>query len=367
MKRLCLSLAAFAAVSFSFVWAQAPAEFKGHEGLIHSIAFSSDGSIMATASFDGNVKLWNFASGKESQILKGTSQVTGVAFNKDGTIVATGSADGVIKFWNPKDGKAIKELKAHPAAGAVPGGVGAVAFSPDGNILASGGTDKTVKLLDAKDLKEIKNLGAHKESVYSVAFNADGSQLASTGNDGIIKIWDVKGQKEIKSMMVDLPKPEIKIEPKKIEPKKDEKDKKDVKKKDMGKKEEPKEPRDAFTAVAFTPDGKQVLSVGHDKFLRFWNLADGKEAKKIGPTRDYLFGLSISKDGKYVATAGYGGSLRVYELSSGNKVYDDTDKGNESRKGWITYCAAFTPDGKSVVTGHEKASKGIAKITAISK
>ena len=144
------------------------------------------------------------------------------------------------------------------------------------------------------------------------------------------------------------------------------------------KKEEPKELRDAFTAVAFTPDGKQILSVGHDKYLRYWNLADGKEAKKLAATPDYIFGLTVSKDGKYVATAGYGGSLRVYDLASGTRLYPevepdakkDADKlktADQARRGWITYCAVFAPDGKSIVTGHEKASKGIAKVTAVLK
>jgi len=120
-------------------------------------------------------------------------------------------------------------------------------------------------------------------------------------------------------------------------------------------------PRDAFTVVAFTPDGKQILSVGHDKFLRYWNIADGKEAKKLGPTPDYIFGLAVSKDGKNVAAAGYGGSLRVYEIATGKELY------NQHHKGWITYCVAFAPDGKSVVTGHEKSSKGIAKVTSVAK
>jgi WD40 repeat protein len=283
--------------------------------------------------------------------------------------------DKTIRFWNPKDGKSAKELKGHT------GGVSSLAFSPDGQTLASGSSDKTVRLWNVKEGKELKNLGAHTESVYSVAFSKDGSELASTGNDGIIKIWDVKGMKEIKSLKVDLPKPLVKIEPKVEEPKKkkDVKGKKDTKKK-MTKKVEPKELRDAFTVVAFTPDSKQILSVGHDKFLRYWNIADGKEAKKIGPTPDYIFGLSISKDGKYVATAGYGGSLRVYELTSGNRVFPPKDAdpkkdaaqlkaADQARRGWITYCATFTPDGKSVVTGvHEiRAQKYTAKVTNVMK
>src|ERR1035438_3001687 len=166
-------------------------------------------------------------------------------------------------------------------------------------------------------------------------------------------------------MKVDLPKPVVVKEIKKEEPKdKDVKDKK-VGKKDMAKKEEPKELRDAFHAVAFAPDGKQVLTAGADKFLRYWDLADGKETKKIGPTKDWIFGIAISKDGKHVATAGYGGSLRVYEVATGKEVYpgegvSEKEK-NKDRQFWITHCIAFTPDGKSVITGHEKSDRGVGR------
>jgi WD40 repeat protein len=358
------------------VWAQSPSDFKGHDNLVFNVAFSKDGKSFATASFDGTVKIWDYPSGKESKVLKVSKDpVYGVAFNNDGTVLATSGDDKIIRLWNPKEGKLIKELpKGHN------GIVQWVAFSPDGKYLASASSDKTVKLWDAKEGKELKSFAGHKESVYSVAFNKDGTQLASCGNDGLIKVYDVKSMTEVKTMMVDLPKKEVKVEPKKEEPAKDkdkDKDKK-PKKKDAGKKEEPKEIRDAFTVVKFSPDGKFVLTGCNDKFLRYWSLADGKETKKIGPTPDYIFGLAISQDGKRVATAGYGGSLRVYDLGSGDRIYPpkqaDPKKDEESlkaadaaRRGAITYCIAFSPDGKSVVTGqHElKSGKGFAKVTPI--
>ena len=365
MKRFCLGLVAFAFVCMSFVWAQSASEFKGHDGLVHSVAVSPDGTVLATAGVDGLIKIWDFSSGKEKFVLKGhTGTVNSVAFSKDGSILASGGADKGIRIWNAKEGKAVKEFaKGHTDA------VSAVAFSPDGKLLASAGVDKTVRLWDV-DGKELKNLGSHKDSVYSVAFSNDGTKLVSSGNDGYIKVWDVKAMNEIKTMMVDLPKKEVVV--KKEEPKDKDKDKDKKPKKDGGKKEEPKELRDAFLGVAFTADGKSVLSVGHDKYLRYWSLADGKELKKLGPTPDWIFGLALSKDGKYAATAGYGGSIRVYEVESGKQIYPDADKdktkaADDARRGWITYSITFAPDGKSVITGSEKAGKGIAKVIPIGK
>ena len=108
--------------------------------------------------------------------------------------------------------------------------------------------------------------------------------------------------------------------------------------------------------------------------MRYWNIADGNETKKIGPTKDWIFGMALSKDGKHVATAGYGGSLRVYEVASGKEIYPgdkvaEKEK-NKDRLYWITHCIAFAPDGKTVVTGHEKSDRGVGnvvKVTVIQK
>src|SRR5207253_5574532 len=104
-----------------------PSSFKGHTGLVFSVAFSPDGKVLATGSFDNTVKLWDFATGKELQTLKGhTSSIYGVAFSPDGSLLASGSQDKTIRLWNPKDGKFIKELKGHGDI------VNAVIFSNDG-------------------------------------------------------------------------------------------------------------------------------------------------------------------------------------------------------------------------------------------
>lgn len=337
-----------------FVVGQGASEFKGHGSLVFNVAFSPDGTTLATASFDGTVKLWDFATGKEKGILKGhTGPVYAVIFSKEGAIATAGN-DLFIKLWD-KDGKFVKEMKGHT------GIIDTLAFSPDGKTIASGSADKAVKLWSAVDAKEVKSLGSHKDTVYSVAFSPKGDKLASAGNDGFIKIWDVAGQKEEKQFEIPVYKP-VFVEPKKADPKDEKKEekkkeeKKDEKKKEA-KKEEPREIRDGVTGVAFSSDGGFVYTVGFDKLLRVWNVADGKETAKFGPAPDDLFGIAVSRDGKLVATAGYGGSLKVYEMPAGKEIFA------HKLKNLVTYCVQFTPDGKALVTGHEK--DGSAKVTPI--
>ena len=132
MKRTALGLSFFLGF-ISIVAADAPAEFRGHDGLVYSIAFSPDGKLLATAGFDNTAKVWDFASGKELRTLTGhTGAVYCVAFNKDGTLLASSSLDQTIRLWNVADGKLVRELKGHM------GIVDSVCFSPDGVHLAVG-------------------------------------------------------------------------------------------------------------------------------------------------------------------------------------------------------------------------------------
>jgi len=346
MKRL-LPLLAVLLCGTTMAQGAMPAELKGHTALVYSLAFSPDGKILASAGFDGLIKLWDFAARKELRTLKGHSApVYCVAWSPDGKLLATASQDKTIRLWDPADGKSLRELKGHGDL------VDAVAFSPDGKLLASCSADKSVRLWNPADGKEVKNLGAHKESAYGVAFSPDGKALASCGNDGWIKLWDVKAQKEIRQIG---PQPTMMAQAS-PEPKKDKKETKIPAKKDM-KAAPPKEVRDGITAVVFSPDSTRLLSIGFDRVLHVWNVADGAEVKKLGSTPDDLFGLALSRDGKRAATAGYGGSLRVWDWADGKLVF------SQDLKYVVTYCITFTPDGQALVTGQEK--DNAARVTAL--
>src|SRR5262245_10962452 len=94
--------------------AQLPAPRKGHKDLVHGVAFSPDGRLIATASFDGDVKFWSFPAGKEVRTLNGHAKpVYAVAFAPDGKTLASGSDDKTIRLWNVADGGLLRELKGH--------------------------------------------------------------------------------------------------------------------------------------------------------------------------------------------------------------------------------------------------------------
>jgi parallel beta-helix repeat protein len=158
----------------------------GHTDPVRSVAFSPDGRLLASGSYDNTIKLWEVASGREVRTLTGhTGDVTSVAFSPDGRLLASGSVDDTIKLWDVATGREVRTLSGHTSD------VNSVAFSPDGRLLASGSDDKTIKLWDVATGSLVRTLSGHTSDVNSVAFSPDGRLLASGSDDNTIRLWDI--------------------------------------------------------------------------------------------------------------------------------------------------------------------------------
>ena len=165
--------------------AVAPHTTLTYDSPINSIAFSPNNPLLASASTDSTIQLWNLDTNTLQATLRGhTSNVLNIAFDTNGALLASGSADGTVRLWSPVTETLQATLQEHTGA------VLSVVFSPDGSLLASGGADGTVRLWDPVTETLQATLEAHMDSVLSVTFSPDGSLLASGSADGLAGLWD---------------------------------------------------------------------------------------------------------------------------------------------------------------------------------
>ncbi len=173
---------------------EALAKLTGHTGFVQAVAFSPNGDILASGASDAMVKLWDVESGRLDATLTGHSGllscVVSLAFSPDGGTLASASRDGTAKLWDVRTGTLLRTLKGHADQ------VCTVAFFHDGKTVATGSRDCTIKLWDTATGEPKVTLHGHLAYVNSVAFSADGATLASGGSDGMVRLWRADRESE---------------------------------------------------------------------------------------------------------------------------------------------------------------------------
>jgi WD40 repeat protein len=139
---------------------------------VYTLAFSPNGSRLASGSYDHTVRLWDPATGQCLQTLEGhSSGVRTLASSPDGSRLASGSEDHTVRLWDLATAQSLQTLEGHR------GWMNTLAFSLDGSRLASGSDDRTVRLWNPATGKCLQTLEGHSGWVYTLAFSPDGSSL----------------------------------------------------------------------------------------------------------------------------------------------------------------------------------------------
>jgi Tol biopolymer transport system component len=166
---------------------------KAHADIIQHLTFSPDGKILASASYDKQVKFWDPAGGKLLNTLtEHSDSVYGITFSPDGKLFASAAADRAVKVWQTAGTKLLYTL------GESTDWVYAIAWSPDGKHLAAAGVDKSIRVwkADAKQGDVVQSVFAHLAPVVQLVYSKDGKTLYSIGEDGSAKSWDAKSMVE---------------------------------------------------------------------------------------------------------------------------------------------------------------------------
>lgn len=164
-----------------------------HGGLIRALAFSPDSQLLASASHDQTVSLWEVSSGYERWRAAGhEGAVLTVAFSPTGKLLASGAAEGTIRFWETLTGKELFQIRVSADA------VLCLAFSPDGKRLAAGGDDGELVLVDLPTRKAFAQLSQDR-AIRCLAWSSDGKRLAINGVEHAITICGSEPVKRIDS------------------------------------------------------------------------------------------------------------------------------------------------------------------------
>lgn len=161
----------------------------GHSDSVYSLAFSPDGSTLASSSYDRKIKLWDVRSGEELKTLEEhNGPVFSIAFTPDGTRLASASGDGTVKVWSPQTGARLDTL-----SGAV-GALYSVAVDPSGRELAAAGEDRTIRIWvrNEEGWTLDRSALAHGGTITRLLYSQDGRHLVSTATDRLVRVFETK-------------------------------------------------------------------------------------------------------------------------------------------------------------------------------
>jgi WD40 repeat protein len=250
-----------------------------HTNTLIRMAISPDGKLVATASSDKTVRIWNAANGQREAVIRLTAGANCVTFSPDGKTLAYSTFDQTVTLRDMATKTEITLPEKHPNYGAWK-----MVFSPDGKTLVTWGyEDYEPKVWDVAGHKLRHKLSG--KFIWDVAFSPDGKTLATVNSGETVQLWDIAPEK-VARVSTTLKGHDGKVK-----------------------------------SVAFAPDGKTVASGGgQDRSIRVWDLEQGKLRTIFEHQTGETYCLAYAADGKTLFSCSNGKDINLWDLGGGKKL-----------------------------------------------
>ena len=254
---------------------------RGHNAMVISLCFSSDGKFLATGGLDGKVIIWDIESGTALKTFSFPDEkeaIYSVDFSADNKMLAAAVWGGFVVIWDLETGRRFRSISPHNRMGCYQ-----VKFTPNGVYFLSAGLDKKLKLIEIDTGEEVRTFIGHTNEtlINSVNFNAAGDKFVTAAWDGTIRVWDfLSGLQLLK-----------------------------IKAHDGG----------AYCAK-FDPTGDYIVSGGDDFLIKLW---DAKKGSLISEYKGHTGGvgdINITPDLKYLISGSRDGSIRVWNRENTKEI-----------------------------------------------
>ncbi|GIJ88172.1 hypothetical protein Asppvi_007090 [Aspergillus pseudoviridinutans] len=248
---------------------------EGHSGSVYSVTISHDSMLLASASLDKTIRMWDVSNGQCIQILEGHSgPVYSVTFSDNSKLLASASFDETVRVWDASNSQCVQTLKGHSTS------VHSVAFSHGSKLVASASADGTIKVWDASNGQCLQTLEGHSGLVHSVTFSHDSLLLASASSNKTIKVWDVSNRRSLQMFEVHS---------------------------------------SWVHSVTFSHDSKLITSASADGTIKLWDASNSKCLQTLKDHSGWSYSI-FSNDSKLLAIASYDETISVWDVSNSQCV-----------------------------------------------